>query len=121
MSSAVFLVQGATSAEEQAVSQAGSSARGATAYVNLETGDCHGDDAALRCLLQAGVSRAVVGLRHPLRHQRGQGIRALQAAGVQVEVVGEAPLLGAEAAQEAAVRACLSVNEVSVVGVRCVA
>ena len=37
--------------------QAGPGARGGTAYVNLETGDCHGDDASVAALVQSGVGR----------------------------------------------------------------
>lgn len=105
-------LQGSISAEEQATTQAGPSARGATAYVNLETGDCHGEDAAVRSLLEAGVSRVVVGLRHPLQHRRGEGISALRRAGVTVEVLGEETLLAGDEAQANAIQACLQVNEV---------
>ena len=108
----LLAVQGAPSAEEQAVSQAASSAQGATAYLNMETGDCHGDDAAVRSLIQAGVARVVLGMRHPLRHQRGLGVRALQSAGVDVEVLGEARALASSEDQAAALSACLTVNEV---------
>ncbi|KAK9790777.1 hypothetical protein WJX73_009297 [Symbiochloris irregularis] len=103
--------QGSISAEEQATSQAGPSARGATAYVNLETGDCHGEDAAVRSLLEAGVSRVVVGLRYPLQHRRGEGISALRRAGVTVEVLGEGTLSAGDEAQANAIQACLQVNE----------
>ncbi len=50
-------LQGTTSAEVQAVQQAGPGLRGGTAYVNLETGDCHGDDASVAALVQSGVAR----------------------------------------------------------------
>lgn len=113
------ILQGAASAEEQAVSIAGSSAQGATAYLNLETGDCHGDDTAVRCLIRSGIDRAVFGLRHPLRHCRGLAISALQAAGIEVEVVGETPFLAPDDAQAAAQAACLSVNEVSALPSAC--
>lgn len=46
--------QGTKSAEVQAVERAGESARGATAYLNLEPGDCAGDDAAITALAQVG-------------------------------------------------------------------
>lgn len=88
---------------------AGEAARGSTAYLNLETGDCHGDDASVKALLQGGLRRVVVGLRHPLPHLRGQAILALQRNGVRVDVVGEVP---ASPALEEARRACLEVNEV---------
>lgn len=44
--------QGSCCAELQAVERAGELARGATAYLNLEPGDCHGDDAAIAALIQ---------------------------------------------------------------------
>jgi hypothetical protein len=62
--------QGSTPSEVLAAAAAREAARGSTAYINLETGDCHGDEAAVSALLQAGVSRVVVGLRHPLPHLR---------------------------------------------------
>lgn len=46
--------QGTKSAEVQAVERAGESARGATAYLNLEPGDCGGDDSAITALAQVG-------------------------------------------------------------------
>ena len=85
--------QGTTAAEELAARAAGPAARGCTAYLNLESGsDCHGDDAAVRALAGAGVARCVVGLRHPLPHLRGRAVAALRAAGLRVDVLGEAPL-----------------------------
>lgn len=112
--------QGSESAEAQAVRAAGGGARGATAYLNLESGDCHGDSAAVEALAAGGVARVVVGLRHPLRHLRGGGVAALRAAGVAVDVLGEpggggaAPAGGAAdlLAVDAALQACLQVNEV---------
>jgi pyrimidine deaminase RibD-like protein len=76
--------QGAVSAEVQAVQTIQSAAQGATAYLNLESGDCHGDDAAVHALINAQVSRVVIGIRHPLAHMRGTAIRALRAHGVAV-------------------------------------
>jgi pyrimidine deaminase RibD-like protein len=62
--------QGSTPSEVLAAAAAREAARGATAYLNLETGDCHGEEASVAALVQAGVSRVVVGLRHPLAHLR---------------------------------------------------
>ncbi len=76
--------QGAPSAELQAVQAAQGASSGSTAYLNLEPGDCHGEDVAVRSLIDAGVSRVVIGLRHPLPHARGQAIKALRTAGVSV-------------------------------------
>ena len=62
----------------QAVRLASGHAEGSTAYLNLETGDCHGDDVSLRALVQSGISRVVVGLKNPLRHCRGLAIKVRQ-------------------------------------------
>lgn len=90
ISSAHQRAHGSAPAEVLAVSAARDAAAGATAYLNLESGDCHGEDAAVQALIQSGVSRVVVGLRHPLRHLRNQAVRALRAAGVRTDVLGEA-------------------------------
>jgi pyrimidine deaminase RibD-like protein len=90
----VACAQGALSAEVQAAQAAaavlGTAPQPLTAYVNLEPGDCHGEDAALRALVSVGVARVVVGLRHPLPHARGVAIKALRSAGI---VVGESQRL----------------------------
>jgi diaminohydroxyphosphoribosylaminopyrimidine deaminase/5-amino-6-(5-phosphoribosylamino)uracil reductase len=57
-------------AEVLAAQEAKAAAQGATAYINLESGDCHGDEHAVAALVAAGVQRVVVGLRHPLPHLR---------------------------------------------------
>lgn len=62
--------QGSSPSEVLAAKAAREAAQGSTAYLNLETGDCHGDEAAVAALVQAGVSRVVIGLRHPLSHLR---------------------------------------------------
>lgn len=54
-------MQGTVSAEAQAAGEARADASGATAYLNLESGDCHGDDSAVHSLLQSRVSRVVIG------------------------------------------------------------
>ncbi len=81
-----MLPQGTESPERQAVTQAGAAARGATAYLNLEPGDCHGESAAVEALVRGGVARVVVGLRHPMPHFRGAAVEALRRAGVEVQV-----------------------------------
>lgn len=100
--------QGTTSAEVQACQAAGELARGSTAYLNLEPGDCHGDDSAILALQQAGVSRVVVGLRHPLQHFRGTAIKELRSGNIAVDVLGED--LPRNASTEKAFRACQLVN-----------
>jgi diaminohydroxyphosphoribosylaminopyrimidine deaminase/5-amino-6-(5-phosphoribosylamino)uracil reductase len=131
ISSAFQRAHGSTPAEALATAAAGGAAAGATAYLNLESGDCHGDDRAIAALVQSGVSRVVVGLRHPLRHLRNKAVTALRRAGVRTDVLGDggagAPaaalvLPGGEAssggggdaaadAAQAALLACLKANE----------
>jgi diaminohydroxyphosphoribosylaminopyrimidine deaminase / 5-amino-6-(5-phosphoribosylamino)uracil reductase len=72
-------------AEVVALVQAGTRARGAELFVNLEpcnhvgrTGPC------VRCVLDAGVARVVVGMRDPNPKVDGKGLRALRRAGVEV-------------------------------------
>ena len=105
-------VQGTASAEVQAVSQAGPAAGGATAYLNLETGDSHGDMSSVIALVNGGVSRVVIGLLHPLPHLRGQAVRTLKAAGVSVDVLQPDLAAQGQAAQQC-LQACLKVNEVN--------
>ncbi|XP_050206455.1 riboflavin biosynthesis protein PYRR, chloroplastic isoform X2 [Mercurialis annua] len=81
--------QGTKPAEFQAVEAAGEWSKGATAYLNLEPGDCDGDYTAISSLVQAGITRVVVGIRNPLRHLQGNSIRALRNQGLQVDVLGE--------------------------------
>ena len=66
----------------QAVRIAGAAAQGSTAYLNLETGDCHGDDTSLRALISSGVSRVVLGLRNPLAHSRSVAVQVSATTGV---------------------------------------
>ena len=77
---------GAPSPEVTAVRAAGGreTLEGGTAYLNLEPGQCHGDDAPVQALIESGVSRVVVGLEHPLQHFRGEAIKALRRAGLDV-------------------------------------
>ncbi|KAF8659207.1 hypothetical protein HU200_058657 [Digitaria exilis] len=81
--------EGTPCAELLAAREAGEHARGATAYLNLEPGDCYGDSTAVGSLVQAGITRVVVGLRHPLKHLRGKAIKALRSESIHVDVVGE--------------------------------
>ncbi|KAJ7976617.1 Riboflavin biosynthesis protein PYRR chloroplastic [Quillaja saponaria] len=52
--------QGTKPAEVQAVEAAGDLCRGATAYLNLEPGDCHDDPTAVSALVQAKIGRVDV-------------------------------------------------------------
>lgn len=75
-------------AEAMALAEAGSRARGATAFVTLEPcahasprgPDCTGS------LLAAGIARCVVALEDPDPRTAGTGIARLRAAGVEVAV-----------------------------------
>ncbi len=78
---------GGPHAEVDALGSAGEAARGATVYVTLEpcvhtgrTGPC------VDALVEAGVSRVVVGLEDPDGRMRGRGIAALRDAGITVDV-----------------------------------
>jgi diaminohydroxyphosphoribosylaminopyrimidine deaminase / 5-amino-6-(5-phosphoribosylamino)uracil reductase len=78
---------GGPHAEAVALDLAGPTARGATVYVTLEpcshtgrTGPC------ADALINAGVKRVVIGIQDPDPHVAGQGIAALQKAGVTTEV-----------------------------------
>ncbi|XP_077226116.1 cytidine/deoxycytidylate deaminase family protein isoform X2 [Tasmannia lanceolata] len=99
--------QGTKCAELQAVESGRELCNGATAYLNMEPGDCHGDQTAVSALIKAGISRVVVGLRHPLRHLRGNAIRTLRRERVQVDVLGEE--LQSKMIEEA-LKSCLIVN-----------
>jgi diaminohydroxyphosphoribosylaminopyrimidine deaminase/5-amino-6-(5-phosphoribosylamino)uracil reductase len=78
--------QGCESGEVQAARVASGRAKGGTAFLNLECGDCDGDDAAVRALIDSGVARCVIGMPHPLPHFRGKAISALKDAGIDVEL-----------------------------------
>ncbi|PKA57767.1 Cycloeucalenol cycloisomerase [Apostasia shenzhenica] len=118
--------QGTKCAELQAVEAAGELARGATAYLNMEPGDCYADHTSVSSFVQVfhrelrvvyacmaglmctvGVSRVLVGIRHPLGHLRGKAISSLRSEGVQVEIVGE-DLPSKKL--EKALKCCLEVN-----------
>lgn len=63
-----------------------SSARGATAYVTLEPCCTQGrTPPCTRALLDAGITRAVVGAIDPNPRHRGRGIKILRKAGVETE------------------------------------
>ena len=77
---------GAAHAEVDAIAKAGTDARGATLYVTLEpcnhqgrTGPC------TEAIIDAGISRVIIGCRDPAPHVPG-AIERLKSAGVEVEV-----------------------------------
>jgi diaminohydroxyphosphoribosylaminopyrimidine deaminase/5-amino-6-(5-phosphoribosylamino)uracil reductase len=74
-------------AEILALRQAGTKARGATLYLNLEPCDHVGrTPPCTRAILKAGVARVVAGMKDPNPLVSGAGIRRLRKAGVRVEV-----------------------------------
>lgn len=105
--------QGTEAPEILAARLAGPAAQGATALLNLETGHCHGDTTAIEALIQSGISRVIIGMRHPLSKLKGAAIAELRNAGVAVLVLGEAELAPNVSLQESqsALHACLTVNE----------
>jgi diaminohydroxyphosphoribosylaminopyrimidine deaminase/5-amino-6-(5-phosphoribosylamino)uracil reductase len=77
---------GEAHAEVNALAQAGSKARGATAYVSLEpcahqgrTGPC------TKALIGAGVARVVAALKDPNPRVSGRGLEELKQAGIRVD------------------------------------
>ncbi|MDB5446199.1 MAG: ribD [Phenylobacterium sp.] len=82
-------------AEEVALAAAGSSARGAVAYVTLEPCGVRssGGASCSERLVRAGVARVVIACEDPSKYASAQGAARLRAAGVAVE----SGLLGREA------------------------
>ncbi|MGR3500569.1 MAG: bifunctional diaminohydroxyphosphoribosylaminopyrimidine deaminase/5-amino-6-(5-phosphoribosylamino)uracil reductase RibD [Limimaricola soesokkakensis] len=73
-------------AETQALAQAGTAARGATAYVTLEPCAHHGQTPPCAdALVAAGVARVVIAAQDPDPRVAGRGIERLRAAGIAVE------------------------------------
>ncbi|MCF7978105.1 MAG: bifunctional diaminohydroxyphosphoribosylaminopyrimidine deaminase/5-amino-6-(5-phosphoribosylamino)uracil reductase RibD [Chromatiaceae bacterium] len=72
-------------AERLAIDAAGEAARGATAYVTLEPCCHHGrTPPCTDALLEAGVSRVVVGMEDPNPLVHGRGLERMRAGGVEV-------------------------------------
>lgn len=81
------LPPGGPHAEIVALRAAGDAARGAVLYTTLEPCSHTGRTApCVDAIVNAGIARVVVGIEDPDPQVRGGGIRALRAAGVQVDV-----------------------------------
>jgi len=81
---------GVKHAEIRALDEAGSRARGATLYINLEP--CSHVGRTSPCadaLIAAGVSRVVAAMQDPDPRVAGEGFRKLRSAGIEVELAPE--------------------------------
>lgn len=84
---------GAPHAEAVALQKAGSAARGADLYVNLEPCNHHGrTPPCTEAILASGLRRVIIGMSDPNPRVRGGGCARLKAAGLEVVegVLGEA-------------------------------
>ena len=73
-------------AETQALRQAGTAAKGATAYVTLEPCSHQGQTPpCAKALIQSGISRCVVAVHDPDARVSGRGVALLRDAGITVE------------------------------------
>ena len=76
---------GADHAEIVALKKAGSKAKGATLYINLEPCNHYGrTPPCTRSLIAAGVKEVVVGMKDPNPLVAGKGLRALVRSGIKV-------------------------------------
>lgn len=74
-------------AEVNALKQAGSQAKGATAFVTLEPCSHHGRTGpCVEALIEAGIVRVVAALEDPDPRVRGKGFQKLKEAGIPVDV-----------------------------------
>ena len=83
----VTRLHGRPHAETQALKQAGSAAKGATAYLTLEPCSHEGKTPpCAQALVKAGIKRAVIATIDPDMRVNGKGISILEAAGIEVKV-----------------------------------
>ncbi len=82
--------RGGPHAEINALRKAGSFAKGAVLYVNLEPCSHYGrTPPCVKAIIQAGIKRVVVGMKDPNYLNNGKGLRELVRAGIEVEVAKE--------------------------------
>ncbi|WP_166831327.1 bifunctional diaminohydroxyphosphoribosylaminopyrimidine deaminase/5-amino-6-(5-phosphoribosylamino)uracil reductase RibD [Thalassoroseus pseudoceratinae] len=78
---------GESHAEVHALEQAGADASGATLYVTLEPCNHHGKTPpCAQAVIDAGIRRVVIGTHDPAPHTAGAGVRALEAANIEVTI-----------------------------------
>jgi diaminohydroxyphosphoribosylaminopyrimidine deaminase/5-amino-6-(5-phosphoribosylamino)uracil reductase len=83
----VYTFDGETHAELIALKQAGSSAKGGTAYVSLEPHSHHGrTPPCTDALIEAGIARVVAPIEDPNPLVSGRGFQRLREAGIEVEI-----------------------------------
>ena len=74
-------------AESQAINKAGSLAKGATLYINLEPCSHYGQTPPCAPkIVKAGIKRVVVAMQDPNPKVSGRGFKILRQAGIKVEV-----------------------------------
>jgi diaminohydroxyphosphoribosylaminopyrimidine deaminase / 5-amino-6-(5-phosphoribosylamino)uracil reductase len=75
-----------------------------TLYVNLEPCNHHGKTPpCTQAIIAAGIKHVVIGLQDPFEHVNGNGIKTLQAAGINVEILKNA-------------KQCISINGLFLIG-----
>lgn len=78
---------GDSHAEVHALNQAGTKARGATAYVTLEPCNHFGKTPpCTEALIKAGIQRVVIAMKDPHKLVNGKGLKRLKSAGISCEV-----------------------------------
>jgi len=77
---------GTPHAEALVINQAGSKAKGATLFVNLEP-CCHTDKRTPPCtktIINAGIKKVIIGMKDPNHKVSGKGVEELKKAGIEV-------------------------------------